>query len=430
MNADAVSTNLRIEPGSREFALRVSLQIPVQQVKNAVLARLTKHVAKQPGFRKGAKMIPPALRKHEHYARNDFLCARMNDALARHPDLATKRIFVDHDGWSTILNGRDYIVKGEIECAPDIKLPFLESLELLLPKPQITTTEFDRLLADLPVQHPNWIATQRAAGSGDRLIVAPLKYPERKIELAIGKDDFSQRLIGLSAGGEFDLPLAAAAGERTQRRMRVLAVEEAQQPDLNLKFAQRLLPDSTDMADFKMKFRQISEQQLEQDAYLQGIRRAEHLLVTNTPSFPLPTNLLARFSAQLADQGQGQAAKDSVQSKASAQLRAQLIIDSFVRTNNLEPSSAEMQEALTRFATANKTTLASVPANAQRDLHQRLLRHKIFELIKNRVPSRSQDMTLTEFRSIASGHDPCLDEEPAAAQSKLILPGEENFNRA
>jgi trigger factor len=239
---------------------RMEVQVPAARVDAAVQARLNavSRTARLQGFRPGK--VPPAVIRQrfggqvqqevvEDLVRRSFAEAVMEQKLSPAGGPRIDPV--------TPVAGEDLKYTAVFEVYPDIELKGLETLEVERPVVQITAADIDGMVEHLRRQRPNWVAVDRAAQTGDRVIIdfegridgAPFEGGKgQKAPVVLGASgmlpDLEAGLMGMQAGSGRIIPVtfpddyhaAALAGKTAGFEVRVNAVEAPELPALDEAF--------------------------------------------------------------------------------------------------------------------------------------------------------------------------------------------------
>jgi len=157
--------------------------------------------------------------------------------------------------------GRGLRYTAEFEVYPEFELAPIEEMEIRRPEVDITDADIDEMVATVREQRKMWEEVERAAGSGDQVLIdfkgsidgtqfAGGEGQDVAVELGAGRmlSGFEDHLIGVFKGDEKkvritfpdDHPNQDVAGKAADFNVTVKSVSSAQLPALDDSFAQSL----------------------------------------------------------------------------------------------------------------------------------------------------------------------------------------------
>ena len=237
---------------------RMRVEIPEEKVRGEIDKRLgdLARSVRIPGFRPGKAPVKVVARHYGRRVRDEVVGGIVRESLADALDQQQLRpAAVPHIAPLETASGVTYTATFDV--FPDISLPQFESIEIARPVATVSGEDVDRMLEKMRVQRRTWREVERAAASGDRVVVdfegrvdgEPLEEARAKelpVELDAGRmvDGFEDGLVGAQAGEERTLELSFPetypehlAGKPVTFEVKVHRVEEPELPAADDEFA-------------------------------------------------------------------------------------------------------------------------------------------------------------------------------------------------
>jgi trigger factor len=260
MNAATKNVEVSVETAAG-LERRMTVRLPTSEIEREVAARLAKvgRTAKLKGFRPGKVPAKVVRQYYGGQVRDEVLSELIRASYSR--AIAEQKLNPAGGPRIEPLGGPDsehYSYRATFEVYPEIALQPLADLVVERPRVQVEDPDIDVMLEKLRGQRGKWIAVERAAAAGDRVVVdfagavdgKPFQGGEGKeIGIIVGSGqvlaDFDRALVGASAGDKksanvaFPKDYAAAnlAGQDAVFEIAVHRVEERELPAIDHEFA-------------------------------------------------------------------------------------------------------------------------------------------------------------------------------------------------
>ncbi len=242
-------------------ARRLTITIPGESIETEVSERLKQYGknAKIKGFRPGKAPASIVRRQYGGAIRADVL----QEMMSSHYTEAVQSEGLEPVGSPSLEAGESsadgsFTFTADLEVYPEVEPDGLDRLELKRPRVEIADSDVDVVLERLRKQRQKWVAAERPAGEGDRVIVSfdgtiegePFEGGHgENVTVTIGANEmipgFETGLTGVSAGETRELDLAfpdsyrasALAGKPVHFKITASAVQAAEIPALDDDFA-------------------------------------------------------------------------------------------------------------------------------------------------------------------------------------------------
>jgi trigger factor len=197
---------------------------------------------------------------------------------------------------------------------PEVSLPPIDSLKIARPEAEIGDGDVDRMLERLRKQRRRWESVQRAATTGDRVLVDfqgtcdgeardDLKTEGHAVELGAGQlfKQLEDSLLGTETGQELSLDLhfpsdfgaGELAGKPVHFQVKVNSVEEAVLPEIDDDFASGFGVKEGGLEKFKSEVRGNMQRELEEGIRSTVKQRVMEALLAGR-NLDLPESLIER----------------------------------------------------------------------------------------------------------------------------------------
>ncbi|MFD2189836.1 trigger factor [Pistricoccus aurantiacus] len=197
---------------------RVKVQVPAQEVDQAVVARL-KDTAKNVrlnGFRQGKVPMAVVRQRFGRDVRNEVVGEVMRERYVQ----AITQESLNPAGYPHIEplvneSGKDLEFVAVLEIYPEIELKGIEGVDVERPQVEISDADVDQMIETLRKQHASWQEVDRAAQDGDRITIdfqgflgdEPFEGGGAEgHDLVLGSNSlipgFEEQLVGAKAGDE------------------------------------------------------------------------------------------------------------------------------------------------------------------------------------------------------------------------------------
>jgi trigger factor len=367
------------EVGPCRLQLRVEVPAPVVEAEEERVTRDYARRAKVPGFRKG-KVPTGMVRRHFG---DEIRREVLDRLLPRYWKQAAAEKSLDPLGPPSVVDvslaaGEPLAFTAVVEVRPAIELRNYRDFALPAPPAEPSAEEVRELVDQLRRSHAEWVPTDRAAATGDRVEVEvvergrePADGESRTAEVEVGSarvwEELSLAVTGLAAGqaGSFERRL----GEGEEARpaifdVKVLAVKEAKLPAADDELA-RHFGEFASFADFETDVaRRLRHSQLEESRD----QRERALLDQLTERHPLTLpegvvhheveSLLREYAEGLARRGvdlekaeiDWQKVGEEAKPHAERRVKARLLLDAISDAEGISVSAEEFEQALAVLA--------------------------------------------------------------------------------
>jgi trigger factor len=357
---------------------RMRVQVPAGRIEEEVEARLKTagRTAKLKGFRPGKVPAHVIRQRFEPQIRQevlqDLVQASYSEAIVReklHP-AGSPRIEADAPQL-----GQDFSYTATFEVYPEFGVKGLDDLVVDKPEPGLADQDVDRTIERLRRQKGAWVAAERPAATGDRVIVdfdgtlggEPIEGGKAdKIAIVIGDGrmlaDFESNLTGIAAGGSktFSVRFPADYQDAKLRDADVIfevklhEVAALELPAVDADFVKGYGVASGDPAEFRRLVRENLEREAAAKVQAEVRRQLmEHLLARNPVE--VPAVMVAREAAGLQAEGMRNLglkdAKDApplgaYEEVARRRVRLGLIMGALIREHDLRIDPAAVDRKL------------------------------------------------------------------------------------
>ena len=266
---------------------RVRVEIPEARVTGEVDKRLSDlaQSVRMPGFRPGKVPVKVIRQRYGRQVREEvvgeIVQSSLGDAIAQEKLQPASAPTIDPLEFAP---GQGVAYTATFDVFPPVNLPPLSSLEISRPVAEVEDADLDRMLETLRRQRITWEEVDRAAASGDRVVVdfegtvdgEPIEQgrgDEVTIEIGAGRmiPGFEEGLIGGSADVELtleltfpeDYPSEELAGRPSVFRVKVRKVEQSVLPELDEAFAESYGVVEGAMETFRCDVRGNMERELQ-----------------------------------------------------------------------------------------------------------------------------------------------------------------------
>lgn len=353
--------------------VKLTVEVTYDELKPSLDAAY-KSIASQvniPGFRKGK--VPPRI-IDQRIGRGAVLEEAVTDALPRFYAQAVEQSELKPLGRPTVdvtdvpdaTAGGDLKFTAEVDVRPQITLPALEQVQIVVDDMVVSDDDVAERLESLRERFGTLLTVERAAADDDFVSIDisaridgnqidSVKGISYQIGTGTMVDGMDSALTGMSAGQTttFGSPLAGGdrAGEEAEITVTLQAVKQRDLPDLDDDFAQQ-----ASEFDSLEELRASVRVQVEQSKrFLQGVQAHERLLaqlIENT-EIPVPDGVVTEevnrhleAEDRLADDEH----RAEVQVETRDNLRTQLLLDAIAEAEQISVGQQELMEHLVTSA--------------------------------------------------------------------------------
>ena len=262
---------------------RMRVEIPEEKVRGEIDKRLgdLARSVRIPGFRPGKAPVKIVARHYGRQVRDEVVGGIVRESLADALDQEQLRPAV-MPRIAPVETASGVTYTATFDVLPDISLPQFESIEIARPVATVSDEDVDRMLERMRVQRRTWKEVERAAASGDRVVVdfegrvdgerlEEAGAKEMPVELDAGRmvEGFEDGLVGVQAGEDRTLELSFPeaypehlAGKPVTFEVKVHRVEEPELPDVDDAFAQSFGVAGGDVDTLRSEVRANMEREL------------------------------------------------------------------------------------------------------------------------------------------------------------------------
>ena len=240
---------------------RVRVQVPEERVQGEVSKRLTNiaQSARLPGFRPGKAPMKVIAQRYGKQVREEvvgeIVQSSFHDAIVQESLRPAGTPTIDPLEWE---GGSGVAYTAVFDVYPEVSLPPIETLKIARPEATVSDADLERMLERLRLQRRTWVAVERPAASGDRVVIDftgtcdgeardDLKGQDFAVELGAHQlfAELEDGLVGAGAGQELSLDMQFPsdfhapdlAGKPASFQVTVKSVEEPVLPAIDDEFA-------------------------------------------------------------------------------------------------------------------------------------------------------------------------------------------------
>ncbi|HEY9899051.1 MAG TPA: trigger factor [Pantanalinema sp.] len=280
------------------------------------------------------------------------------------------------------------VFKATVEVRPEVKLGAYTGLEIAAPKAEVTDADVTERLDRLRDSKATLEVVERAAEMGDTVTAdftgtidgvefeggKATSYP---IEMAAGRfiEGFVEALVGVKVGDEKatdlkfpeDYPNAELAGKAVTFTFKVHEIKARKRPELDEAFAKAAGHDSVEAMTAKIREDLKAERE---DAREIELRKQLIEKVVEGAEMEVPDSMIARESNFLLQQQANMLSqqgidpnkvftKDNIETwrentrpEAEKRIRTSLTLGEVARTESIQPTEEEIEEAIAEYASS------------------------------------------------------------------------------
>jgi len=364
---------------------RIDMSVTLADIDKDVDVRLRKlsRTVKMPGFRPGKVPLNIVARAYEPQARSEAIEAAIGKAfdeavraqnlrVAGHPRVEPKQAATE----GTLE------FSAVFEVYPEIVLGDLSGCEIERPVLEVSEAEVDKTLEVLRKQRTSFDQTDRAAASGDRVVIdftgrkdgAPFEGGHAQdfpFVLGAGSmlKDFDANVMGLKAGEgkTFDLTFPSdyhakqMAGQTVQFEVAVKSVEMPVLPEIDSDFAKALGVADGDITKLREEIKENLTREVKQRIQARIKDQVMDALLAVTP-IEAPKALVQTESERLLEnahrelEARGMAVKniplkpEMFTDRATRRVKLGLIVGELVKDNGLQATSEQTRSLIQEMA--------------------------------------------------------------------------------
>ena len=296
---------------------RVRVEVPEEQVQGEVSKRLNNiaQTARLPGFRPGKAPMKVITQRYGRQVREEvvgeIVQSSFQDAIVQERLRPAGTPTIDPLEWEP---GSGVAYTAVFDVYPEVSLPPIASLQVRRPQAEVSDADLERMLERLRTQRRTWSAVERAAGTGDRVVIDfegvcdgeardDLKAEGFGVELGAGQvfKEFEDGLMGVESGQELTLDLhfpsdyraAELSGKPVTFQVKVRAVEEPVLPELDDAFAEGFGVKEGGLEQLKTEVRANMQRELDEAVRTVTKQRVMEALLAGR-TLELPDSLVKR----------------------------------------------------------------------------------------------------------------------------------------
>lgn len=309
---------------SSPLARRIDMSVAVAEIDRDVESRLKRlaKTVKMSGFRPGKVPFKLVAQQYGHQVRSEAI----GDAVQKSFGDAVREQKLRVAGYPQIeaRPGGDAATlefSAVFEVYPEFQLGDLSARVIERPTLEVGEAELDRTIEVLRKQRTSYMAVERSAADGDRVVVDFTGRIDGEIfqggqatdfPIVLGSGamlaDFESQVLGMSAGQTraFDLVFPAdyhaaeLAGKTAQFEVAIKSVEEARLPDVDAEFARALGIADGDLAKMRAEVRNNVEREVTKRLRARVKDQAMNALVEANP-IDVPGALVDEEAQQMAN---------------------------------------------------------------------------------------------------------------------------------
>lgn len=303
---------------------RIDMSVPMTAIEQEVESRLKQmaRTVKMPGFRPGKVPYKMVAQTYGPQARSEAIGAAVEKAFSAKIREQNLRVA----GYPTIepkeaTNSEALEFSAVFEVYPDVVIGDLSEREIERPVLAVGDAEVDKTIEVLRKQRTTYVAVERAAQEGDRVVI---NFTGRKdgevfeggqaqdFPFVIGAGsmlkDFEAAVTGLETGGSktFDMTFPEdyhakqLAGQAVQFEVGVVRVEEPKLPEVDEGLARALGISDGDVDKMRVEVRSNLEREVKRRLQARVKEAVMTALIEVTP-IDVPKALVAKESEELAE---------------------------------------------------------------------------------------------------------------------------------
>ncbi len=318
------------------------------------------------------------------------------------------------------------------EVVPDFGTIDTAGLQIVRPTSEVLDADVDHMIETLRLQRRSWNEVQRAAQTGDLVMVETVttvdgeRMPAEGVERAatvLGSGmldrELEAQLAGKSAGDDLALDVsypadwndAALAGKDAKIQAHIVRVSESHLPELDVEFIRTFGIRSGDIEQFRAEVRSNLERELK--GALMGRLRAEVLdkLIAKYAHVELPQRLIEAEARGQARQSEQQALESGQANPhvpfegflpaARMRVATVLLVNEVSRQNNIKLDPQRVNEMLTLIASTYEEPkqVLELYRNNQRmmsDLQARVMEEQVIDWIAAQAQATEHHMSFAD----------------------------------
>ena len=296
---------------------KLKVEVPEDRVQGEVSKRLSSiaQSARLPGFRPGKAPMKVIAQRYGKKVREEvvgeIVQSSFQDAIVQERLRPAGSPTIDPLEWES---GSGVAYTAVFDVYPEVSLPPIDSLAISRPTAEVGDGDVDKVIERLRHQRRTWTAVERAAASGDRVVIDfegtcdgaardDLKAEQFAVELGAGQvfEAFDKALAGAESGQELSLDLefpsdygaGELAGKPVHFEVKVKAVEEPSLPEIDEDFAKAFGVEEGGVEQLKSEVRANMQRELTEGLRTATKQRVMEALLAGR-ELELPDSLVKR----------------------------------------------------------------------------------------------------------------------------------------
>ena len=413
---------------------RLTVSLPSESLDSATGARLGEiaRTARIKGFRPGKVPAKIIEQRYGAQVRNEVLGDLVRDSFneavrkenlrpAGQPEIQTAPA---EDGQLSYI--------ATFEVIPEFGPIDVSGLKIVRPVSEVQESDVEQMIETLRLQRRTWQPVQRAAQSGDLVMVETVAHtdgvrkPAEGVERAatvLGSGmldrEIEVKLIDASSGDAIEVELsyppdwsdASLAGKSSRVEVNVVRVSEPHLPEVDAGFIQTFGIKSGDAGQFRSEVRSNLDRELK--GALMARLRAEVLdkLIAQYQQVEMPARLIeaeARGQARAAEQQaletglpKPQISHESFLPAAYRRIATALLVGEVARQNNLRLDPQRVNETLSLIASTYEEPKQVIDlyrndSRLMSDLQSRVMEEQVVDWIAGKADATEREMSFTD----------------------------------
>ena len=361
---------------------RMKVQVPAEKIDTEVENRLKSMVGKVrlDGFRPGKVPLNVIRQRFSSGVYQEVLGEVMQssfqEAVAQEKIRLAGMPEIDP---GTPVQGKELEFTATFEVYPEIELADMKTIELTVPKAEISNADIDKMLENLRNQQKTWEKVDRAAKEGDQIVIdfegsmdgevfEGGKAEQMPLVLGEGRmiPGFEEPLVGLKADEEKTIDVTFPedyhaknlAGKTAQFAIKVSAVNEAVLPEIDEDFIKSFGVEDGKVESLREEARTNMQRELDQ-AIAKQVKNQVMDALAGKHDFNIPQSMVKDEVGRLREQTQAsmgqQAAANPLpdnlfEDEAKRRVLLGLLISEIVASNDIELDNDRVQAMLEEVA--------------------------------------------------------------------------------
>jgi trigger factor len=413
---------------------RLTVSLPSESLDSATGARLGEiaRTARIKGFRPGKVPAKIIEQRYGAQVRNEVLGDLVRDSFNEAVRKENLRPAGQPEIQAAPAEDGQVSYVATFEVIPEFGPIDVSGLKIVRPVSEVQESDVEQMIETLRLQRRTWQPVQRAAQSGDLVMVESVTHtdgvrkPAEGVERAatvLGSGmldrEIEAKLIDASAGDAIEVELsyppdwsdASLAGKNSRVEVNVVRVSEPHLPEVDAGFIQTFGIKSGDAGQFRSEVRSNLERELK--GALMARLRAEVLdkLIAQYQHVEMPARLIeaeARGQANAAEQqaletglAKPQISHESFLPAAYRRIATALLVGEVARQNNLRLDPQRVNETLSLIASTYEEPKQVIDlyrndSRLMSDLQSRVMEEQVVDWIAGKADATEREMSFTD----------------------------------